>query len=146
MLLKLQEKSQNNPRVIVEIAEIYIAQEKWQEAEEILRPNLDLEPPYARIKHLYAKCRLRASDYNSAIASLKGAQLISPYNTERLLEMADLFLDLDRIDEANDAYDDILKIAPDSKNAKLGKSKGMLLAGELNEALNILRECGTIRT
>lgn len=145
MITKLHSKTPDNPRVIVEFAEALIGRGEWKKAEDILRPVLDTEPPYARIKHLYARCRLKAADYNSAIASLKGAQLVSPYNTERLLEMADLFLDLDRPDEANDAYDEILKIAPSYKHAKLGKSKSMLLAGELNEALTLLRECASHR-
>ncbi len=145
MLTKLHEKTSDNPRVVVELAEAKIVQGNWKEAEDLLRPCLDLDPPYARIKHLFARCRLRDSDYNSAIASLKGAQLVSPYNTERLLEMADLFLDLDRPDEANEAYDEILKISPSYKTAKLGKSKSMLLAGELNEALSLLRECANHR-
>ena len=144
-LVKLQEKSPENPRIAVELAESYFQRGEESQAEELLKPHLSSEPPYARIKHLYARCRLKKNDYNGAIASLKGAQLISPYNTERLLEMGDLFLELDRVDEAIESYNDILNFAPEMKSAKLGKSKGMLLAGEVNEALGILRECASNR-
>ncbi|SMF13575.1 tetratricopeptide repeat protein [Pseudobacteriovorax antillogorgiicola] len=145
MLEKVLAHSPDNPRAIVELAESHISRNDWEAAENILRPHLAMDPPYARIKHLYARCRLKQNDYNGAIASLKGAQLISPYNTERLLEMGDLFLELDRVDEATDSFEEILKFAPEAKSAKLGKSKGMLLAGEINEALGLLRECASNR-
>lgn len=144
-LLKLLDFAPDNPRAIVELAESFIAQGQWEKAEHLLRPHLELDPPYARIKHLYARCRLKAQDYNGAIASLKGAQLISPYNTERLLEMGEMFLELDRLDEADEAFRGILEIAPESSSAKMGRSKGMLLAGEVNEALGLLRECASMR-
>ncbi|NRA67348.1 MAG: tetratricopeptide repeat protein [Pseudobacteriovorax sp.] len=142
LLEKLLSVTPGNPRVVVELAEVLISLDRWDDAEDLLRPNLDSDPPYARLKHLYAKCKLRKNDHDSAIASLKGAQLISPYNTERLLEIADVYLDIDRIDEAEGAYEDILNIAPNSKTAKLGKSKTKLLSGEINEALGLIRECG----
>ncbi|MFW7377377.1 MAG: tetratricopeptide repeat protein [Oligoflexus sp.] len=141
LLLQLYEKSPENPRVVVELAESYIERQEWDAAEALLRPHIDQKPPSARIKHLYARCRLKKKDYNGAIASLKGAQLISPYNLERLLEMGELFLDFDRLDEAMEAYSDILEFAPMAKKARFGKSQALMLAGEMNEALGLLREC-----
>ena len=145
LLVSTDKKIPGNPRVIVELAELHVEEKRWEEAEKLLEKHLEDNPPLARVKHLYAKCMLNKKNYEKAVASLKGAQVISPYNTERLLEIADVYLDLDRLNDADATYSDILKIAPGSKNAKMGKSKVKLLAGEINEALAIIKECGNNR-
>jgi len=138
MLEKLHAKQPDHERVGMELAEAYIHEERWQLAEDILRALLQEEDVSARVKHLFARCRMKQGDYNTAIASLKGAQLLSPYNVERLLEMGNLFLKLDRAEEAEEAFSEILEFSPGSKPATFGKSASKLLMGEVNEALAIL--------
>ncbi|RZA12951.1 MAG: tetratricopeptide repeat protein, partial [Proteobacteria bacterium] len=122
----------------IELAEAYIHEERWKLAEDVLRALMTAEEVAPRVKHLFARCRLKQGDYNTAIASLKGAQILSPYNVERLLEMGNLFLKLDRAEEAESTFDEILEFAPGSKPATFGKSASKLLMGEVNEALAIL--------
>ncbi|MBC7662131.1 MAG: tetratricopeptide repeat protein [Chitinophagaceae bacterium] len=138
MLEKLYAKQGDNEKIGMELAEAYILDDRWQLAEDILRKLLTAEDVSPRVKHLFARCRLKAGDYNTAVASLKGAQLLSPYNIERLLEIGNLFLKLDRPEEAEDAFSEILDFAPGSKPAIFGQSTSKLLMGELNEALQIL--------
>ncbi|MES2744817.1 MAG: tetratricopeptide repeat protein [Bdellovibrionota bacterium] len=138
MLEKLYAKQPDNERIGIELAEAYIHEERWKLAEDVLRALMTAEEVAPRVKHLFARCRLKQGDYNTAIASLKGAQILSPYNVERLLEMGNLFLKLDRAEEAESTFDEILEFAPGSKPATFGKSASKLLMGEVNEALAIL--------
>lgn len=138
MLEKLHVKQPENERIGIELAEAYIHDDRWKLAEDILRTLFQAEEVAPRVKHLFARCRLKHGDYNTAIASLKGAQILSPYNVERLLEMGNIFLKLDRADEAEAAFDEILEFSPGSKPATFGKSASKLLMGEVNEALAIL--------
>jgi len=145
MLQRLHEKQPENQRVAVELAECYILQNDWGRAETLLKQFINSEDCYARIKHLYARCRLKNGDHNGAIASLKGAQLISPYNVERLIELGNLFLKIDKPEEAEATFDEVLNFAPGSKDAKVGKSTSKMLMGEVNEALNLLNEFASPR-
>ncbi|MBC7532007.1 MAG: tetratricopeptide repeat protein [Oligoflexus sp.] len=138
MLEKLHSKQPDHERIGIELAEAYIHEDRWNLAEDILRTLLSAEDVSPRVKHLFARCRLKAGDLSTAIASLKGAQLLSPYNVERLLEMGNLFLKLDRLDDAESSFAEILDFAPNSKQAVFGKSTTKLLMGEVNDALQIL--------
>ncbi|WP_141732541.1 tetratricopeptide repeat protein [Oligoflexus tunisiensis] len=145
MLERLHEKQPENQRVAVELAECYILQNDWGRAETLLKRFINTEECYARIKHLYARCRMKNGDHNGAIASLKGAQLISPYNVERLIELGNIFLKIDKPEEAEAAFEEVLDFAPGSKEAKVGKSTSKMLMGEVNEALSLLNEFASPR-
>lgn len=139
LLEKVYEKSPKNSRIALELAESYIQTDQWQKAEAVLEAFKESDPPIARVNHLLARCYLKKGDHHHAVEALKNAQLVSPYNVERLLELGNLFLDIERPKDAKAAFDDILSFAPDSKAGKLGKSTSMLAIGELNEALALLK-------
>jgi tetratricopeptide (TPR) repeat protein len=139
MLERLLAKQPDNQRVVIELAEFYIHKNVWEKAEVLLKSFADQPAPQARIKHLYARCCLKKGDHEGAIAALQGAQLLSPYNFERLLEMGSIFLNLDRPEEAEQSFGKALELAPNSKKAKLGKSTSKLLMGEINEALQLMQ-------
>ncbi|MDQ3234122.1 MAG: tetratricopeptide repeat protein [Pseudobdellovibrionaceae bacterium] len=145
MLERLLEKQSDNQRVVVELAECYILQNEWGRAETLLKGFINTEDCYARIKHLYARCRLKNGDHAGAIASLKGAQLISPYNVERLIELGNIFLKVDKPEEAEAAFGEVLNFAPGSKEAKIGKSTSKMLMGEVNDALALLNDFASPR-
>lgn len=139
ILEKLLEKQPENQRVALEVAETYIHEGEWDKGAAILSKFIRREDALPRIKHLHARCRLREGDHEGAIAALKDAQLMSPYNVERLLEMGDIFLKLDQPSQAEEAFNKVLDFASGSKEAKLGKSTSKLLQGEINEALQVLQ-------
>ncbi|MBF0440613.1 MAG: tetratricopeptide repeat protein [Oligoflexales bacterium] len=140
ILEQLYAKFPTNPRVIIEFSENYMQGGKWEEAGKILEHTNKQITDHPRLKHLYARYLLKMGKSDAAIASLKDAQLLSPFNIGRLIELGDIFLENNRAEEAKSTYSEILKFAPESKQGKLGKSKGMLLAGEVNEALSILKD------
>lgn len=145
ILIKILEKDPENDRLKMELAEIYTELDKWTEALALLEPLKDAEPPQARALHLLARCYLKQNQNEHAINALKRAQFVSPYNIERLAEMGDLFLDLERPKDARNAFEKILDFAPESKQGKLGKSTALLAMGELNEALHILKSSASSR-
>ena len=145
ILNQLHTKFPDNTRIMVELAENHLETDNWQDAEVMLNKALGIAPKYARAKHLLARCFLKRGDPDEAIECLKDAQLISPYNVNRLVEMGNLLLELSRPGEAKKAFDKILSFAPDSKKGTTGKSTSMLALGEVNEALGLLREAASAR-
>lgn len=135
----------DNPRVLIEVAESYIEKGNWSEAEVILKPHALGGQENARIQHLYSRCCLNRGDYKAAANVLKEANIISPYNTERLIELGDVYLENDEIEKALAAYSDVLSFAPDSIEAKKGKSKGLLLEGDVAQAISLLKDCRSKR-
>jgi tetratricopeptide (TPR) repeat protein len=123
----------------VELAELYFQNNKQDAAEHLLKDMMNEFPSNARVKHIYARCKLHTKDYEGAIASLKGAQLISPANVQRLLEMGGAYLEIDRPDQANSVFEEILRLAPELKQAKKGQAQSQLMSGEINEGLNLIR-------
>ena len=123
----------------VELAELYFQNDRQEDAETLLKTMMAEYPANARIRHIYARCKLQKKDYEGALASLKGAQLISPANVQRLLEMGGVYLEIDRPDQANSIFEEILNLAPELKLAKKGQAQSQLMAGEINEGLDLIR-------
>lgn len=140
ILHALYEKTPQNTRIAVEYGANLIELGKLDKAEEVLLPVANAEPPNPRAKHLLAKIFLKQNNPARAIASLQGAQLISPYNVDRLVEMGNIFLDINQPKNAKNSFDQILTFAPDSKEGVKGKGAAMLAMGEVNEALSLLKD------
>ena len=145
VLGQLHSRFPDNMRIMVELAENHLEMDEWKNAETFLSVVVEKEPQYARARHLLARCFLKRGDMEEAIECLKDAQLISPYNVNRLVEMGGLFLEMSKPHDAKKTFDQILKIAPKSKNGVSGKASSMLVLGEVNEALGILRESASTR-
>ena len=139
ILEQIFRKTKDNPRVIADLAENYIQRDKWDEAYELLSQMETVAKTDARIKHLLAKCYLKQKLPTKAVDSLKDAQLINPRNVERLLELGHILLQ-DQPIEAKEKFNEILDFAPQSKRGKMGKGSAMLLSGEVNEALKMLKD------
>ena len=145
ILEPIYEKAPGNPRIAVEFGENLLEQGELDRAEEVLTAAAELTPPYARAKHLLAKVYLKKGNPTKSVACLRGAQLISPYNVNRLLEMGNLFMDIDRPQDAKASFDEVLSIAPGSKDGSVGKGSAMLALGEVNEALSLIKEATSTR-
>ena len=145
ILNQLHSKYPDNPRIMVELAENFMETDQWEKAEVFLDIVMEKEPGYARARHLMARCFLKRGDKDEAIECLKDAQLISPLNVNRLVEMGNMLLEQSRPQEARKAFEDILEIAPKSNAGVAGKASSMLVLGEVNEALAILREAASPR-
>lgn len=140
LLSPIYEKMPNNPRIAVEHGENLLNMGNVEKAEEVLTVVANQDPPYARAKHILAKVFLKKGNHSRAVSCMQGAQLISPYNVKRLLELGNLFLDVNKPQEAKNSFDQVLSIAPKNKGGVIGKSTSMLALGEVNEALSLIKE------
>lgn len=140
ILAPMYEKMPNNTRIAVEYGENLLEMGEVDKAEEVLTQAANQEPPYARAKHILAKVFLKKGNPTRAVTCMQGAQLISPYNVKRLLELGSLFLDINQPQSAKNSFDEVLSLSPENKGGVLGKGTAMLAMGEVNEALALIKE------
>jgi tetratricopeptide (TPR) repeat protein len=137
ILEEINKKMPDNERVILDLAQCCLEEGKWEEAQQLLEGRENWSN--ARGKHLLARCHMKKGNREQAAALLQDAQLISPYNVDRLMELGHLFLDLGKTSEAGQAFDEILEFAPESRRGKMGKGTAMLASGEINEAIGLVK-------
>jgi tetratricopeptide (TPR) repeat protein len=145
ILEQLYGKFPTNQRVAVELADSYIEVNKWEEAEGLLKVVISADPAYVRARQLYARCCMKRGKADEAIDNLKDASILSPYNINRLAELGNILLEKKRTSEAKEVFGQILDVAPESQDGRTGKLSSMLLLGEVNDALSLLREASSGR-
>ncbi len=133
-------KLATNPRIAIEYGQNLMDMGNHAKAEEVLKKAAALDPPSARAKNLLARLYLKMGKKDFAVRSYQGAQGISPYNIKRLAELGNLFLEMGRPKDAERSFDQILNLAPESKEGNVGKSTALLAQGNINEALVLLKE------
>lgn len=139
ILQELWAKHQGNDRVAVELAENLIYEERWDEAIVLLTPFTETEPPHIRALHLVGRCKMHQGDYDGAIKLLERAKIINPHNVERLIDLGHAFLQNDQVDKAMLHFNEALTLDEENKSATIGKGQCLLMAGEVNEALALLK-------
>lgn len=140
LLLELYESNKENDRVAVELAENLIYEESWDHAIQVLEPLAATEPPHVRALHLLGRCHLRKGDAPKAIALLERAKLINPHNVDRLIDLGDALLTDDQIEAAKANFSEALALDEGNKDATVGTGKCLLMNGEVNEALTLLKD------
>lgn len=143
LLNQLAVKVPGNRRISCDLADCYMALGEIDRARQILEIVAKGDPPYARAQHLLARCYLRKGETEKALQAYKDAQNASPFSVERLSEMGHLYLNTNRPEQAKAMFNELLSLAPESKTAKAGKGTSMMLLGEVNEALTMMRETST---
>ncbi len=138
-------KQNHSARLGVELAECLMHQGEWEASLKVLEPIASQEPPDCRAIHLLGRCFLKSNRHSDAIRALERARLINPYNVDRLVALGNAYLKIDRTNEATSAFDDALSIDPEDVGANQGKGTLMLLDGELNEGLKLIREISSPR-
>lgn len=140
MISSLYEMNANDMRVAVEYSGFLIDTEQWQEAEAILKPISNREPPYLRALSAYSRCLLRRGQASEAEQTLKKAKLINPYDVDRLIELGDVLLMNGKTQEAQENFSEALQMDRSNKDAKVGKATCSLLQDEINSALQLMHE------
>lgn len=139
-LEELHKNGDGNLRVTAELAENYMQAGDWAQALVLLENFPTVAAAYPRGLHLLGRCLMKLGKNEEAAAVLQQAKIINPYNVDRLVDLGDVLLGLDRVEEAQENFDEALKFAPGSDAAKKGVSKVKLMEGDVNEALAILNE------
>ncbi len=136
----LYKKFPTNPKIIAELAENKILMNRWSEAQALVEPLLNVDPPYVRALHILGRCRMKKKDFKGAIDAFGKAKTMNPYNFERLLSLGDAMLATNDAAGAKQNFKEAQKIDPNSKAAKKGEGTALLLEGDVNEALEVLRD------
>jgi tetratricopeptide (TPR) repeat protein len=139
----LQKTLKNHPthlRLKCEAAETLMALGEWDKAYTLVSGLEKAQPPYLRAIHLLGRCLMKQGKMTEAVRTMESANLFNPKDSDRLIDIGNAFLQLDRIKEAEAQFDAALAVDPDLKPAKVGKGSAKLLDGKVNEALGILRE------
>jgi tetratricopeptide (TPR) repeat protein len=71
--------------------------------------------------------------------------MINPYNVDRLVELGQAFMQIGEIDQAKTEFEEALSLDKKNKSALSGKSQTFLIDNEINEALNLMNEIGSVR-
>ncbi len=128
----------DNLRAAVEYGYSLSEAGKLEEAERWLKDTAAQFPGDLRTKHLLARCAMKVGRFADAEAYLKQANLISPHNVERLVDLGRVLLNLDKVNDALGSFNNALKVDKDFQDAKVGKAQCDLLGGHLNEAMKLL--------
>lgn len=139
LLAELRIKYPSDERVAFELAESLIGEGDWTDAMAIVEPITQSGPPNIRALHILGRCQLALGKPQAAIASLNKATLINPHNVDRLVDLGNAFFKDHQIENAMQHFEAAGKLEPKSKGATVGKSKCLLMTGEVNEALALMK-------
>lgn len=140
----LEACSNSNPdnlRIRIELALNLYHQELYTETMNLIEKDAKSEKGNPRIKHLYARCALKCDPpkFEEALDVMQEANLINPYNVDRLIHIGDTLLNLNRYSEAKGSFEQAHELDPDSSGAIAGNGKCLLLTGDVNEGIALLK-------
>lgn len=139
-LSRLLLKHPTNLRLRCETAEALMALGEPEKAMKLVEGMDKTKPPYLRGIHLQGRCLMKLGRFAEALAALEQANLFNPHEVERLVDLGQALLNMDRIKDANASFEKALALDPDMRTARLGTGECKLMEGNVNQALEILRE------
>lgn len=139
VLQNLLDQNPGNTRVAMELAENLIVEKNWDDALSILAPLVATEIPHIRALHLMGRCYLGQGKADEAIKTLSKAKLFNPDNLDRLIDLGHAFMANDQPSEAKAEFNQVLSIDSEYSDAIKGKGQAMLMSGEVNEGLALLK-------
>jgi tetratricopeptide (TPR) repeat protein len=145
VLKGLHEKLPKDEKIVIELANNYILSDKWEAALEILEPIIIKDVRDLRAQHLYARCLMKKGDFKNAAIILQNTKLISPLSIERLVDLGGCLLEVDAVDEARKQFQKVKQLDPQNEDASKGMAKCELVEGDVNAALDLLRQMSTPR-
>ncbi|HYX36432.1 MAG TPA: tetratricopeptide repeat protein [Oligoflexus sp.] len=143
ILRKLCEDEPNNVRAGVELGATLFDLGRYDDALEWMQKVHASSDGDLRAQHLLARCLMKMGSFEEAQKLLDEAWLISPHNVDRLVDLGNILLSLDKTTEALGKFNDALKLDKDFKEAKIGKAQCSMLEGHVNEAMKFLGQIDT---
>lgn len=138
LLRKICEDEPDNIRAAVELGATLFDLARFKEALAWMRRVHGASHGDLRAQHLLARCLMKMGEFEEAQKLLDEAWLISPHNVDRLVDLGQILLGLDKREEALGKFNEALKLDKDFKEAKIGKAQCGLLEGHVNEAMKLL--------
>ena len=140
VLQNLCAKFPDNVRVSAEYIENLMHLDRWDEAILVAKALSENEPDYARGLNIYGRCLMKRKRYSDACEVFKRAKILNPFNVGRLVSLGHALLEIDKITEAKENFEAALKLQRGRKDAIVGLSECMLMEGDVNDALKLLKE------
>jgi len=122
------------------LAKALLAYRIFGAAEGYLRRARALAPDNLEAVYLLGWLHATTGDREAALADFDRALRLAPGHPQSRLRRADALRRLDRLDDAEAAYRDLLKTYPDQPNARFGLGNVLLGQGKYQEAIAILAE------
>ena len=134
-----------NQRAAAELIENLIHLDLWEEASPIAKQLSDAEPGYPRALGLYGRVLMKERRYPEAVEVFKRANILNPMNVDRLVSLGKSLLKIDRSTDARTQFNAALKLDQSSREATIGLGECALLDGDVNEALDYMRDVSSPR-
>lgn len=141
ILQKTLVKHPTNLRIKCEAAETLMQLNQWDNAYKLLEGMDKTKPPYLRGIHLLGRAHLKLGRFKEALTTLEQANLFNPHDADRLCDIGQALLNMDRVSDAAAHFDMALDKEPKLREAKIGKGQCELMDNHVNEALEIMKEC-----
>lgn len=139
-LKRALEKDPNNVEINVDYCDNLIAREKWREAHIKIQTISDANPDHLRAKNVLARCLMKDGQIKEALRLWEQGKLINPHNIDRLVALGEALLEMYRIREARENFDEANRLDRGNKGAMAGKSQTMLIQGNYDEAIKTLAD------
>jgi tetratricopeptide (TPR) repeat protein len=144
-LRHLHEQDPDDQRITAELIENLIHLDLWTEAAPIAKQLSDSEPGYPRALGIYGRVLMKEHRYPEAIEVMKRANLLNPINVDRLVNLGSALIKIDKISDARAQFEAALKLDASARDASLGLGECSLLEGDVNEALEFMRDITSAR-
>ncbi|MCX6127379.1 MAG: tetratricopeptide repeat protein, partial [Proteobacteria bacterium] len=142
---KLIKAHPTNMSVMTEYIDFLILSKDLNLAKTYLDQAQIMEPDDVRIKHLQARYCMRSKNFSEGIRILETLEKSNPWSPNRLIEMGDALLATSRFNEASERFDKALDLDPSNEAAKSGKAQSVLLSGDVQAGLDLLKNLGPPR-
>lgn len=130
----------HDPTVRLEFANLSFRQKRVALAQEIAESLLAQNQNNVRIINLLGRIYMFKGEHQQAIEMLEAANVLSPFNTDRLLLLGDAFYNIGNTAKAKDYYLQAIDANPNvAHQAHAGLVKANLSEGDLNSALEIVQ-------
>ena len=113
----LKEYPNDKPRLLIEIATMYMEKGSLDEAERIVDIALSNNPLYTKGWWLKSEIALKKNDLNSALSALKKLYELNPNSSKILYNIGKIYLAKENLDKAKNFF--LMAIKVDPKNEKL---------------------------
>jgi tetratricopeptide (TPR) repeat protein len=138
VLQDLCEAEPGNIRASLEMGATLIDLGRYQDAESWMTKLYATHRDDLRTQHLLARCLMKRGEFDKAQKILEEAWLISPHNVDRLVDMGNILINLNKTEAALGKFNEALKLDKDLLSAKVGKAQCILLQDKVNDAMKFL--------
>ena len=142
---KLLKKYPSNVNIKTEYIDFLLVKDDLLTAKSALEDLQLIEPNDIRVQHLLARYYMRIKNFSEAIRLLESLDKLNPWSPDRLIELGSALLETSQFISSRDRFTRALAIDPNNMAAKTGKAQSVLLAGNIQEGINLLKDLGSPR-